>query len=115
MTPPGSDAARWLRSAISYQIERGDVMSEDNGGFVERPVKYAVRRGVARALGEKMARLVATLDNGKAVPWACSSIGGQHFAQLKRRGLRACIARQPDGTYLAWCERRREPVASDVG
>jgi len=104
MTLPGSDAAAWLRSAISYQIERGDVMSEDNG-FVERPVKYAVRRGANQQLGEKMVRLVATLDNGKAVPWARSSIGGQHFAQLKRRGLRACIARQPDGTYLAWCER----------
>ena len=39
MTLPGSDAAAWLRSAISYQIERG-VMTRRSGAVI--PLARAV-------------------------------------------------------------------------
>ena len=104
MTRPGSDAAAWLRSAISYQIERGDVMSEDNG-FVERPVLGGLRKRAGDP-ESVTGRLIATATNGKAV--AFKSACGQ-TSMLRAMGYRLHNARQPDGTYLAWCERI-EPV-----
>ena len=109
MSLPGSDAAAWLRSAISYQIERGDVMSEDNGGFVERPAR-GDRKPYTRRTDSLMARLRATADNGKAIVhatrWCVTAAGGQI---LRAEGFRPRFRKQPDGTYLVWCERI-EPV-----
>ena len=98
MTRPGSDAAAWLRSAISYQIER-NVMSED--GFVERPATFRQVHGP----NSMAARLRATADNGKAIR-TVSYLSGD-FRRMP--GYKLHVARQPDGTYLAWCERI-EPV-----
>jgi len=105
MTRPGSDAAAWLRSAISYQIERGDVMSEDNG-FVERPT----RRPRGRNPMSVESRLRVTADNGRAIPIKeRASVSGAYIKRLRAEGLLIHTQKQPDGTYLAWCERI-EPV-----
>jgi hypothetical protein len=74
-------------------------MSDDNG-FVERPVHTHS--------GNKMSmlikRLAETADNGKAVVFPRASLGNNSLALL-RRGLKGHIAKQADGTYVAWCER----------
>jgi len=105
MTLPGSDAAAWLRSAIGYQIERGDVMSEDNG-FVERPADW----GNVAGMSKQTLLLIETAENGKAIRVPRPMSAGNNGSSFKRRGLRVHVRRQPDGTYLAWCERIVDPV-----
>lgn len=76
-------------------------MGEDNG-FVERPV----RRERGNRLSERMRRLIQTSENGKAVVWPYRSLGGSGTrATLRRHGLEGHVQQEPDGTYVAWCER----------
>jgi len=50
-----------------------------------------------------MGRLRATADNGKAIQ--VLGPAGRMHGLLKSQGFRCHNAKQPDGTYLAWCER----------
>lgn len=65
--------------------------------FIDRPTLH-------RRLSDKMTRLIETADNGKAIPWPKSNLGG-YVKTLARRGLQGHCARLPDGTSAAWCER----------
>ena len=79
-----------------------DAMSQDNG-FVERPVVTGRgRRGGETIIG----RLRRTAENGKAIPIKDrNSVAGSYHKSMKAEGLQLRTAKQPDGTYLAWCER----------
>ena len=80
-------------------------MSDDDG-FVERPrVIGDGRSGQPGALAKK---LMETAANGKAIVMDRPGLGALGET-LKRRGFQGHIARQPDGTYLAWCERIEAP------
>ena len=73
-------------------------MSEENG-FVDRPTVRARDHSLT-------ARLRETAVNGKAVPVSeRARVSGAYVATLRRYGLKLRVAKQPDGTYLAWCER----------
>ena len=83
---------------------------QDNG-FVERPKLWGYRAAGSRfakpyvpPLTERTLRLLATAENGRAIPWPRSN-PGTAAKTLKRRGYKVHVAKQPEGTYLAWCER----------
>jgi hypothetical protein len=76
-------------------------MSDDNE-FVERPIGGS-RRGNKRDPQSLSGRLRATADNGKAVKVDRPPVGV--YERLRLQGFLLRSAKQPDGTYLAWCER----------
>ena len=73
-------------------------MSEENGGFVERPFVKPRVRGLS-------AQLKATVTNGMAIAGPTRERFTGAVTNLKGQGYRVHTAKQPDGTFLAWCER----------
>ena len=84
-----------------------DAMSQDNG-FVERPADTDRTYG----LSEQTRRLIETAANGKAIRIPRPMSLGNNGVTFQRRGLRVRVRKQPDGTYLAWCERITEGASS---
>jgi len=76
-------------------------MSDDNG-FVERPTIW--KRGPTDPNCLTI-RLRATAENGKAVRISRYLSGDYR----RMPGFKLHCAKQPDGTYLAWCERIEAP------
>ena len=80
-------------------------MNDDNS-FVERPTGVLREK---RAVHDLTERLIATAENGKAIPWPRASVGTSRVLSLLRRGLKVRVSKTSAGTYLAWCERIEAP------
>ena len=79
-------------------------MSDDDG-FVKRPKMLSGES--ARKTDSVLGRLRQTADNGRAIALKTRFSGASLI--LRRQGFLLRSARQPDGTYLAWCERIEAP------
>lgn len=85
---------------MADKVSQSDSVSRN--GFVARP-EHDPKRGGRGHIGDTLKRLMATADNGMAIPWRSTSAGKQ-TALLRRRGFRFRAYKTAAG-YVAWCER----------